>query len=135
MSVVSGLEGPSVHSESVTQPIHVPHTYQHSQSHPSPQHSYQHQRYHHSISEPSYHSPFHPPPCHLPLSQHQPPIQSHTYQHPHYFPFQLPLRQPSYQCTEPGPPRGLGGPGQIQKVGPHKMDCVRGVWGHAPRKF
>ena len=28
-----------------------------------------------------------------------------------------------------------GGPGQIQKVGAHKMDCVRGVWGRAPRKF
>ena len=27
------------------------------------------------------------------------------------------------------------GPGQIEKVGPHKMDCVKGVWGHAPRKF
>ena len=30
---------------------------------------------------------------------------------------------------------GGGGLGQIQKVGPHKIDCVRGVWGHAPRKF
>ena len=28
-----------------------------------------------------------------------------------------------------------GGPGQTQKVGPHKMDYVRGVWGHTPRKF
>ena len=28
-----------------------------------------------------------------------------------------------------------GGPGQIQKVGPHKMDYGRGVWGHAPRRF
>ena len=101
MSVVSGLESLSVHSESMAQPIHVPHTYQHSQSHPSPQHSYQHQCYHHSISEPSYNSPLHPPPCHLPLNQHQSPVHSHTYQHPHYLPFQLPLRQPSYQCTEP----------------------------------
>ena len=25
--------------------------------------------------------------------------------------------------------------GKIQKVGPHKVDCVRGVWGHAPGKF
>ena len=23
----------------------------------------------------------------------------------------------------------------MQKVGPRKMDCVSGVWGHAPRKF
>ena len=28
-----------------------------------------------------------------------------------------------------------GGPRQIQKVGPHKMDCVRRVWGHAPKNF
>ena len=28
-----------------------------------------------------------------------------------------------------------GGPGQIQKVGPHEMDGVRGVWGQGPRKF
>ena len=28
-----------------------------------------------------------------------------------------------------------GGAGQIQEVGPNKMDCVRGVWGHAPGNF
>ena len=28
-----------------------------------------------------------------------------------------------------------GGAGQIQKVGLHKIDCVRGVLGHATRKF
>ena len=28
-----------------------------------------------------------------------------------------------------------GGPGQIQKVGPHEMDGIRGVCGQGPRKF
>ena len=31
-----------------------------------------------------------------------------------------------------GLPRGAG---QIQKVGGHKMDCVRGVWGTPPGNF
>ena len=29
----------------------------------------------------------------------------------------------------------VGGAQANTKVGPHKLDCVRGVWGHAPRKF
>ena len=34
-----------------------------------------------------------------------------------------------------GSPRGLEEPRQIQKLEPHKMNCVRGVWGHAPGNF
>ena len=30
---------------------------------------------------------------------------------------------------------GGGVPRQIQKLGPRNIDCVRGVWGHTPRKF
>ena len=54
-------------------------------------------------------------------------------------------RKAAYQCLMPswhstvpysqGRREDRGGPGQIQTVGPHIMDCVRGVWGHAPRKF
>ena len=29
----------------------------------------------------------------------------------------------------------IEGAGQIQKVGPHQMGCVRGVWWHAPGNF
>ena len=28
-----------------------------------------------------------------------------------------------------------GAQGKYKKAGAHKMDCVRGVWGHAPRRF
>ena len=42
------------------------------------------------------------------------------------------------QCSN-GCPQGRredsGVPGQIKIVGPHKMDCGRGGWRHAPRKL
>ena len=39
------------------------------------------------------------------------------------------------QWLYPGPPRGLERPRANAKSGAPKLDCVRGVWGHTPRKF
>ena len=84
MSLASGFEGESVHSESVTFPRHV---------------RYQHHQYQHCSSQPlSYIPPFQPP--HYP---HQvgdrPPVQ--LYQLLHYPAFHLPLGQPSYELIQP----------------------------------
>ena len=46
------------------------------------------------------------------------------------FPWSISWWSDSQGCQE-----DWGGPGQIQKVGPPKMDCVREIWGHIPRKF
>jgi len=41
----------------------------------------------------------------------------------------------SLQGQQQGRREDWGGPGQIQKVGLHNMDCAKGVWQHTPRKL